>query len=457
MRKKCMISMMLFTVCVSAQNILDQYIQDALANNLALQQKEFSFEISIAALKQARGMFMPSLSIEARYTRAGGGRKISIPVGDLMNPVYATLNQLLSQSGQIPLFPENIPNVTEPFLREKEHESKIRLIQPIFQPAILSQYHIKSSLKKIDQAARDIYRRELVLEVKTAYFNFLETLQIQSLLRETEALLIENHRVSQSLFDHDKVTRAVVLRAEAELHAFHQQQAEADKNHHLAKAYFNFLLNRPLDTEIAVADFSFDNALPALFKEAEDRALEQREEIKQLTETVHIMESQVTIAKSKFLPGISAVIDYGYQGETYRFGRDDEFWMANLVASWNLFNGFQDKYKIDQTRMQKNSARLKLEEVKQQIRLQVMETAFNLNTSVRHIETAQAQLKAARKSYELVEVQYREGMISHIEYIDARNRLTQAEVNAIVARYEFQIRLAECEKAAADYPIRTTG
>jgi outer membrane protein len=457
MRKKCMISMMLFTVCVSAQNILDQYIQDALANNLALQQKEFSFEISIAALKQARGMFMPSLSIEARYTRAGGGRKISIPVGDLMNPVYATLNQLLSQSGQIPLFPENIPNVTEPFLREKEHESKIRLIQPIFQPAILSQYHIKSSLKKIDQAARDIYRRELVLEVKTAYFNFLETLQIQSLLRETEALLIENHRVSQSLFDHDKVTRAVVLRAEAELHAFHQQQAEADKNHHLAKAYFNFLLNRPLDTEIAVADFSFDNALPALFKGAEDRALVQREEIKQLTETVHIMESQVSIARSKFLPGISAVVDYGYQGETYRFDRDDEFWMANLVASWNLFNGFQDKYKIDQTRMQKNAARLKLEEVKQQIRLQVMETAFNLNTSVRHIETAQAQLKAARKSYELVEVQYREGMIPHIEYIDARNRLTQAEVNAIVARYEFQIRIAECEKAAADYPIRTTG
>jgi outer membrane protein TolC len=48
-------------------------------------------------------------------------------------------------------------------------------------------------------------------------------------------------------------------------------------------------------------------------------------------------------------------------------------------------------------------------------------------------------------------------MISHIEYIDARNRLTQAEVNAIVARYEFQIRIAECEKAAADYPIRTTG
>jgi outer membrane protein len=457
MLKKWMISMMLFALCVRAQNVLDQYIQDALENNLALQQKEFSLEMSIAALKQARGMFLPSLSIEARYTRAGGGRKISIPVGDLMNPVYATLNQLLSQSGQIPLFPENIPNVTEPFLREKEHESKIRLIQPIFQPAILSQYHIKSSLKKIDQAARDIYRRDLVLEVKTAYFNFLETLQIQSLLRETEALLIENLQVSQSLFDHDKVTRAVVLRAEAELHAFHQQQAEADKNHHLAKAYFNFLLNRPLDNEIAVSDFTFNNSFSAQFDSAEDRALTQREEIKQLAETVHIMENQVSIAKSAFLPGISAVIDYGYQGETYRFDKQDEFWMANLVASWNLFNGFQDKYKIDQTRMQKNAARLKLEEVKQQIRLQVMETRFNLNTSVRHIETAQAQLKAAKKSYELVEVQYREGMIPHIEYIDARNSLTQAEVNAIVARYEYQIRLAECEKAAADYPIQITG
>ena len=454
MRINWIVSAMLIAGCASAQNILDQYVQVALKNNLTLHQKEFSLEMSVAALKEARGMFLPSLSIEARYTRAGGGREISIPVGDFMNPVYAALNQLLGQPGQTPVFPTNIPNLTEPFLRKKEHESKLRLIQPIFQPALLAQYHIKCSLKTIDQAARDIYRRELVLEVKTAYFNYLITLQVQTLLHDTEALLIENQRVSQSLFDHDKVTKAVVLRAEAELHAFHQQQAEADKQHHLAMAWFNFLLNRPLDAEIDAAEFTFDGSAVSRCEGAEDRALEQREEIKQLAEAVHITESQVSAAKSRFLPGISAVVDYGYQGEVYRFDNHEKFWMANLVASWNLFNGFQDKYKIDQTRVQKKAALLRLEEVKQQIRLQVMEARFNLNTAVRKIETARAQLKAARKSYNLVEVQYGEGMVTHIEYIDARNSLTQAEVNDIVARYDFQIRLAECEKEAADYPIR---
>lgn len=37
-----------------------------------------------------RGMFLPSVSIEARYSRAGGGKIIEFPVGDLMNPVYGT-------------------------------------------------------------------------------------------------------------------------------------------------------------------------------------------------------------------------------------------------------------------------------------------------------------------------------------------------------------------------------
>lgn len=455
MRIKWMITAMFLTGFVNAQNILDQYIQDALENNLSMHQKEFSLEMSIAALKEARGMFLPSLSIEARYTRAGGGRKISVPVGDFMNPVYAALNQLLGQPGQPPVFPTNIPNLTEPFLREEEHESKLRLIQPIFQPAILARYHINSSLKTIDQAARDIYGRELVLEVKKAYFNYLKTLQVQSLLQKTETLLVENQRVSQSLFDHDKVTKAVVLRAEAELYAFHQQQAEADKQHHLAMAWFNFLLNRPLDTGIAVMEFTFDDSTVSRCEGAEDRALRQREEITQLEEAVQITESQVYAAKSRFLPGISAVVDYGYQGEVYRFDNHEKFWMANLVASWNLFNGFQDKYKIDQTRVQQKAALMQLEEVKQQIRLQVMEARFNLNTAIKLIETVQAQLKVTRNSYKLIEVQYREGMVPHIEYIDARNRLTQAEVNAIVSRYDFQIRLAECEKAAADYPIRT--
>ena len=51
-------------------------------------------------------MFLPDISMNARYTVARGGRIIEFPVGDLLNPVYITLNMLTALTtigGLLPL------------------------------------------------------------------------------------------------------------------------------------------------------------------------------------------------------------------------------------------------------------------------------------------------------------------------------------------------------------------
>src|SRR5512133_1926026 len=82
----------------AGQTILDDYRRSGIENNLALQQKQSNYELSMQQLKQARGLFFPSLSLNARYTVSEGGRVIEFPVGDLLNPVYSTLNQLTASS-----------------------------------------------------------------------------------------------------------------------------------------------------------------------------------------------------------------------------------------------------------------------------------------------------------------------------------------------------------------------
>lgn len=78
---------------LSAQSSpLQTYIQEALENNIALQQKNLSYQRSLEALKEAKAMFIPKLSLEARYSMAQGGRTIEFPVGDLVNPAYENLN-----------------------------------------------------------------------------------------------------------------------------------------------------------------------------------------------------------------------------------------------------------------------------------------------------------------------------------------------------------------------------
>ena len=85
-----------------AQNpILENYIREGLESNRGLKQKQLDYASNLAALKEARGLFLPDISLNARYTVAEGGRMIEFPVGDLLNPVYSTLN-MLTGSSQFP-------------------------------------------------------------------------------------------------------------------------------------------------------------------------------------------------------------------------------------------------------------------------------------------------------------------------------------------------------------------
>src|SRR5687768_5586859 len=88
---------------VHAQVIPEEYINTALSNNLVLKERNLSVQKGLIALQQARSLFLPTTWLEAQYTLAKGGRTIDIPVGDLMNPVYKTLNQLTGSDGFNPI------------------------------------------------------------------------------------------------------------------------------------------------------------------------------------------------------------------------------------------------------------------------------------------------------------------------------------------------------------------
>ena len=400
-------------------------------------------------------MFLPALSVEARYSRAGGGRIIDLPIGDLMNPVYGTLNSLLQMLGQAPPFPTDLPNQHIPFLREREQETKLRLVQPVFQPAILYNYQIRRELAEIESLSRTAYGRQLAADIQTAYFNVLKTGQVVGLMLETRALLIEHVRVTESLFRNDKVTQAEVYRAKAEMYAIEQEQAEAEKNQVLAASYFNFLLNRPFTAVIEKPESSVRAAGPVwTADEAESLAVENREELRQLERAIGLMGSKAALSRASFLPGITAVVDWGYWGEEYRFTEKDDYWMASVVASWNLFNGFQDKSKIDQARMEQKEKRSELEAAVSQVRMQAREAWENVRVALKSLTAAGERLAAARKSFDLIDRRYREGMSPQIELLSARNMLTQAELNEAVCEYDSRVRAAELEKVVAVRPLK---
>src|SRR5699024_3030479 len=124
------------------------------------------------ALPISKGMFLPSVDIMASYKTADGARNIPLPLGDLLNGAYATLNQL-TQSHQFP----QLQNKSINFLPQNFYDAKVRVSVPIINAKMV--YNKQLNAKKVQLSTYEvaIYKRELIKDVKTAYYHYLQALE----------------------------------------------------------------------------------------------------------------------------------------------------------------------------------------------------------------------------------------------------------------------------------------
>ena len=439
--------------------LLEGYISNGLENNLALRQKLASYEQSIQDLKEARGMFFPSVSVNARYTVAKGGRTILFPVGDLLNGAYSTLNSLSAIHNLIdphtggPIHFPQLENQEFQFYRPQEQETKIELIQPIFNPKIYFNNKIKSDLVLAKQADAETYKRNLVAEIKTSYYNYLKTIQLNNLIDNTKKLLEENIRVNEKLFENDKVTIDNVYRSKAELGKLEQKKAEAIQMRQSASAYFNFLLNKPLDSEIDVDENIMLTKVGDSLDVTEVNALKSREELQMLESYQEAANHNYKLNRSSKIPTLTGAVNYGFQGEKYSFTKEDDFMLASLVLKWDIFTGRQNEAKIQHARLEQKILDQKQTELENAIKLDVMNAWYTLKSAYASIESAELQVETSRKAYDIVAKKYEQGQAGLIEYIDARTTMTNAEENLIISRYEYLIGYAKYELAAGLYNL----
>jgi outer membrane protein len=437
------------------ETVVERYVAEGLRSNLSLQSETLEVERAAQALAAARARFLPEVSLQARYSRAEGGREFSIPLGTTLNPVYSTLNELLAAQGQPAQFPQ-ISDVAVQFLREEEQDTRVVVRQPIYAPAIPAAVRAQRSLLGASSYNRMAVARALRRDITIAYLDWLRARSSVEIVAASQLLLRENLRVNESLFANGKITEDQVLRAKAELLAVEQQHRETENIASRARSFFNFLLNRELLAEIEVtapplAPTGQEGALEQLWSAALDR----RPEVARVDELRKAAGEQVRIARKQKWPTLSFGLDAGTQGVDYRFGDGYNFGTASLVFTWRLFDGGGDEARVRQARAAERQLVLRQEEIAQQIRLEVQQAFDRLATSRDSLATAAARADAARAAFRIASRKRDEGVISQVEFIDARSALTSAELNHNVTRFEVVARRAELEYATStgDLPL----
>ena len=150
-----------------AQEHLNLYIHEALEANQGIKQQTFQLEKSLFALKEARGMFLPSVTFSTTYTKADGGRTIDFPTGDLLNQTYSTLNELTGTNN----FPQ-LRNQSILLNPDNFYDAKFRTSMPLFNAELIYNKRIKQQQVELQRAEVALYKRELVKDVKTAYYQY---------------------------------------------------------------------------------------------------------------------------------------------------------------------------------------------------------------------------------------------------------------------------------------------
>ncbi len=429
---------------VEGQTVLDNYIKRGLDSNLALRQKDFNLQQARLDLQRARSLFFPRADFASQYTLASGGRSIDIPVGDLLNDVYTTLNQLTA-SGKFP----QLANQSVQFLPNNFHDTRVELALPVYNRQLGYNREIQEERIRTRQLEIDAYKRELVKNIKGAYYQYLQADKAVNIYTNALQLANENLRVAEKLVQNDMATREVTFRAKSQVSQVQTLLIEARNNRQNAAAYFNFLLNEPLTNAVETDSSLLEQVqLPeSIATETPDR----REELAQLKSYQSILHTNLKLNRSYFIPVVNAFYQIGFQGYGVKFNNDQFYQLGGLQLQWPLFRANDNKFKIRQSELELEALGARYKEVEQQLNLQVQTALNNYRSALQLLQSLRDEVQSSAETYRLAERRYREGQALQIELIDARTQLTNAQIQYSLAQLAALTRAAELEYATASY------
>jgi outer membrane protein len=444
------------------EDALQQLVDEALVANLELRASSLSVQQRLAALEQARARYLPAIDFAARYTVVDGGRTIDIPVGDLVNPIYESLEQLLAAQGTPAQFPR-VANQSIELLRNPEQETRLVLQQPIYEPRLgpaVDANRAQLARAEADQAA---LRSQVIRDVQQAYYRWLAAQQAVTVLDATLDSARANLAANESLYRNGRVTRDLVYRAEADVLEIEQERLATASRVRIAASYVNLLRNAPLHEPLpdtTVDEATIERFRAALLRTLAGRSLDpfrlqelagqRRQELKSLDAAILAGEAQKDLARAAFKPTLALGAEAGIQGTEYGFADDDRYVLASLVLRWNAFRGGADRAALDEARALTEQLRATRELAGQQVRLEVQQAVERFDVAEASLDTAVKRAQAATGAFEITSRKRDLGQINQAEFIDARRAYTDAQLNVTLVRAEYLARLTELEYAIGE-------
>ncbi len=426
--------LILLTLPVFAQNplSLQEAARMALDQHPSIESSAARVDAAESKIKQAHSGFLPRFNWQETIDGSN-------------NPVYVFGSKLNQRNFTMADFDVNFLN-TPGFYNN--FQSQLVLEQTIYDAGQTKGQKEAARLGK-DIAAEQVRgtSQQVIANVVRTYHGAAlaaESLKVaEEAVKSAEADLARAETVRSA----GMATDADVLSIKVHLAAMEEQRIARRYDLEVARSALNEALGLPLDTQHDLTTPL--TSLPAADRQAEaleQRAQQERPELRQASIATEIASTQGKIAQTAYWPRVTGRAMFEFDRRKFVTDGGGN-WYFGATMQWNLFNGNQTKERVREATHMLRSAEAEKRRADAGIRLQVRKAHADLMAAQERIEVATAAVAQAEESLRITKNRYEAGLATVTDLLRNETALMQARTRRLAAVYDQRVAAANVELA----------
>lgn len=425
-----------------SEEVISMSIQDCIdfakTNNSNIEIAKYDQEIALQQTREVRGRGLPQVNINGSYTdNLKLGQSVldadGFPGAEGGEPIVITFglqyNTLLTG------------------------EATQMLYDPSFWVGLKA---AKSSAQLYQQQTQQV-TEETAYNIASAYYRVIVVQKQLQLYKDN----LENTRKTLSntelQFKNGVAKQVDVNRLRVNASNLESQVRQSELSFAQSMNNLKFQMGMPLTETIMLTDtaltFSQDEVV---LKEAQQDVYNNRLDYKILLTNLEIQELDRKNNSSGYFPTLTAFANYGYAGQGPQFGiapTPNNDWFDYTTAAIGLrlnipvFDGLQRSARVQQSKLKINQINEQLDLTKLSIDLDISNARTQYLSTLQRIDAEQQNVDLAQEVYEVTQLEFREGVGTSTDVVEAETSLRQAQNTYINTLLDLYTARLDMEKA----------
>jgi outer membrane protein TolC len=322
--------------------------------------------------------------------------------------------------------------------------------QTIYNQTVITGLKAAKAVKESSALQENVVRENLIYNVSANYYNIQVLNDNLARLAENIANLDKTAQINKALKDNELVSsnihNRILISLENLRNQYDNQKLQLDKSVTTLK----YLMNMPMDQSLVIDAFNYTEVLQAI----EEVDISQRPDILLQQSQVRLAELEKKSIAAGYFPVLSNRFSYSYTGYYDDFAplkQINNDWIRSsyfvLTLKIPVFDGFQKQNQLRQKEIaiQKNINTLAM--MKHSASKEVEDAVKNYQTNKNLVVNSKNSLDLAEQLFISAQSEYKNGITSVTELLDAQNDLSNARTNYSAALLNLKLAELSLKKA----------